>query len=117
MQSGPAHTNPQGGEGSSTQGGDSGSKAPNKKSSKSPLGKDQCRRCGKTRHWAKECPVPPKTPKAVANLTAADDNEATLLMATFYALHDLELEADKPGHITRYPLHEPQIPEPALPDI
>jgi 23S rRNA maturation mini-RNase III len=47
-------TNPQCGEVSSAQGGGSGAKvrgkAPKKKGSKPPLGKDQCRRCGKTGH-------------------------------------------------------------------
>jgi hypothetical protein len=94
-----ARTNPQGGEGSSSQGDGGGGKArgkaPKKNGSEPPLGKDQCRRCGKTGHWAKECPVPRKTPKAVANLAAADDGEATLLMATFCALHDVEPEAEE----------------------
>jgi hypothetical protein len=75
-------TNSQGGEGSSAQGcGDGGKahgKAPKKKGSKPPLGKDQCRRCGKIGHWAKECPVPRKMPKAVANLATTDDAEAML---------------------------------------
>jgi hypothetical protein len=94
-----ARTNMQGGEGSSAKGGRSGAKvrgkAPKKKGSKPPLGRDQCRRCGKTGHWARECLVPRKAPKAVANLAAADDGEATLLMATFCALHDVEPEAEE----------------------
>jgi hypothetical protein len=32
-------------------------------------------------------------PKAMVNLVVEDDGEATLLMATFYALHDVEPEA------------------------
>jgi hypothetical protein len=57
-----ARTSPQGREGSSTHDGGGGGKAhgkaPKKKGSKPPLGKDQCRRCRKTGHWAKDCPVP-----------------------------------------------------------
>jgi hypothetical protein len=88
---------PQVGEGSSDQGSGGGGKghekAPKKKGAKPPLGKDQCRRCGKTRHNARECPVPCKAPKAEAHLVAADDGEATLLMTMFCALHDVEPEA------------------------
>jgi hypothetical protein len=45
--------------------------------------------------------VPRKTPKAVANLAAADDGEATLLMATFCALHDVEPEAEEAAARTK----------------
>ena len=50
-----------------------------------------CRRCGKTDHWAKECPNRKQEKKAKAHLAQADeDDEATLLMATFCVLHDVE---------------------------
>ena len=49
-----------------------------------------CRRCGKTDHWAKECPNRKQEKKVEAHLAHADDDEATLLMATFCALHDVE---------------------------
>ena len=51
-----------------------------------------CRRCGKTGHWAKECPNRKQEKKAEAHLVQADDDEATILMAAFYALHDVEAE-------------------------
>ncbi|XP_066320247.1 uncharacterized protein [Miscanthus floridulus] len=42
-------------------------------------------------HWAKECPNHKQEKKTEAHLTQADDDdEATLLMATFCALHDVE---------------------------
>jgi hypothetical protein len=43
------------------------------------LAKDQCRRCRKTDHWARECPTKPKN--QAAHLAQAEDEEATLLMA------------------------------------
>ena len=46
------------------------------------------RRCGKMDHWARECPNRKQEKKAKAHLAQAD--EATLLMAMFYALHDVE---------------------------
>ena len=50
-----------------------------------------CRRCGKTGHWAKECPNYKQEKKVEAHLAQADeDDEATLLMATFCVLHDVE---------------------------
>ena len=48
------------------------------------------RRCGKTGHWAKECPNRKQEKKAETHLAQADDDEATLLMVTFCALHDVE---------------------------
>jgi hypothetical protein len=95
-----ACTKPQGGEGSSAHGDGSGSskghgKVTKKKSSKSLLGRDQCWRCGKTGHWARECPVPRKAPKAEAHLTVTDDGEVTLLMATLCMLHDIEPVAEE----------------------
>jgi hypothetical protein len=50
-----------------------------------------CRRCGKIGHWAKECPNRKQEKNAEAHLAQDDDDdEATLLMATFCALHDVE---------------------------
>ena len=49
----------------------------------------QCYR--KMGHWARECPNRKKEKKAQAHLAKADDeDEATILMATFCALHDVE---------------------------
>ena len=48
-------------------------------------------RCGKIGHWARECPNHKQEKKAQAHLAQADDeDEATILMATFCALHDVE---------------------------
>ena len=42
-------------------------------------------------HWARECPNRKKEKKAQAHLAKVDDeDEATILMATFCALHDVE---------------------------
>jgi len=68
-------------EGSSSHGGDDKRHDPN-----------ACQRCGKTSHWAKECPNQKKEKEAEAHLVQVDDNEPTLLMAMFYALHDVEPE-------------------------
>ena len=44
-------------------------------------------------HWAKECLNRKQEKKAEAHLAQADDeDEATILMATFCALHDVEAE-------------------------
>ena len=44
-------------------------------------------------HWAKECPNHKQEKKVEAHLAEADkDDETTLLMATFCALHDIEAE-------------------------
>ena len=52
-----------------------------------------CRCCGKMGHWAQECPNHKKEKKAQAHLAQADDeDEATILMVTFCALHDVESE-------------------------
>ncbi|XP_066311420.1 uncharacterized protein [Miscanthus floridulus] len=51
-----------------------------------------CRRCRKMGHWVRECPNR-KQEKAKAHLAQADDeDEVTILMATFCALHDVEAE-------------------------
>ena len=44
-------------------------------------------------HWARECPNRKQEKKAQAHLTQADDeDEATILMATFCAQQDIEVE-------------------------
>ena len=45
-----------------------------------------CRCCGKMGHWAWECPNRKQEKKA------DDEDEATILMAMFCALHDVEAE-------------------------
>ena len=51
------------------------------------------RRCGKTGHWARECSNGKQEKKAEAHLAQDNnDDEATILMAMFYALHDVEAE-------------------------
>ena len=77
------------GEASSSRGGDG--KRRGKASSEKTVDPNACRHCGKTGHWAKECPNRKQEKKAEAHLSQADeDDEATLLMATFCALHDVE---------------------------
>ena len=44
-------------------------------------------------HWARECPNRKQEKKAQAHLAQADEeDEATILMATLCALHDIEAE-------------------------
>ena len=44
-------------------------------------------------HWARECPNRKQEKKAQAHLAQADDeNEVTILVVTFCALHDIEAE-------------------------
>ena len=44
-------------------------------------------------HWARECPNCKQEKKAQAHLAQAnDEDEATILMTTFCALHDIEAE-------------------------
>ena len=44
-------------------------------------------------HWARECPNRKKEKKAQAHLAKADDEDkATILMAMFCALYDIEAE-------------------------
>jgi hypothetical protein len=78
-------------EGSSSRGGDGKrrGKAPEKK--KKELDPNACWRCGKTGHCAKECKNP-KEKKVEAHPAQVDDDEPTLLMAPFCALHDVDLE-------------------------
>ena len=52
-----------------------------------------CWRCRKMAHWVRECPNRKQEKKAEAHLPQADDeDEATILMAMFCALHDVEAE-------------------------
>ena len=74
---------------SSSHGGDG--KRHSKASSEKKVDPNACRRCGKTGHWTKECPNRKQEKKAEAHLAPLDDDdEATLLMTTFCALHDVE---------------------------
>ena len=78
------------GEASSSHGGDGKrrGKASSEKKKMMKVDPNACRQCGKTAHWAKECPNSKQEKKAEAHLD--EDDEATLLMATFCALHDVE---------------------------
>ncbi|XP_066392356.1 uncharacterized protein [Miscanthus floridulus] len=80
-------------EASSSHGGDGKrrDKASSEKKKKKKVDPNACWCCGKTSHWAKECPNHKQENKAEAHLAWADkDDEATLLMAMFCALHDVE---------------------------
>ena len=60
-------------------------------SEKKQVDPNACQRCGKMGHWARECLNRKQEKKAEAHLAQADDeDEATILMAMFYALHDVE---------------------------
>jgi hypothetical protein len=89
------------GEGSSSRGGGG-----NKRRGKAPRDKKKkhvdpnaCRRCGKTGHWARECPTQKQEEKKEeAHLAQADDDDKhTFLMASFCALHDVEAEGKTKG--------------------
>jgi hypothetical protein len=85
------------GEASSSYGGDGKDcgKASLKKKKKK-VDPNACRRYGETGHWAKECPNRKQEKKAEAHLAQADDDdEATLLMAMFCALHNVEAQRKK----------------------
>jgi hypothetical protein len=43
------------------------------------VGRNQCRKCGKTGHWARDCPSKPNNGKA--HLAQAEEEEGTLLLA------------------------------------
>ncbi|XP_066354689.1 uncharacterized protein [Miscanthus floridulus] len=89
------------GEGSSSRGGHDKrrGKVPQDKKKKK-VDSNACRRCGKTGHWTWECPNCKLEKKAEVHLAQADDDhEHTLMMVSFYALHDVEaLEAVKAEH-------------------
>jgi hypothetical protein len=88
------------GEGSSRGGGDGkrrgkASSEEKKKKKKKKVNPNACWHCGKIDNWAKECPNRKQEKKAEAHLAQAnDDDEATLLMATFCALHEAEEKAE-----------------------
>ena len=66
---------------------------------KKQIDPNACQRCGKTGHWARECPNRKQEKKVEAHLAQADnDDEATILMTMFYALHDVE--AEEKGEVT-----------------
>ena len=81
------------------------------KKKKKKVDPNACRRCEKMGHWARECPNLKQEKKAQAHLAQSDDeDEATILMATFYALHDVEAEEweeattmEGPGNTTPQP--------------
>jgi hypothetical protein len=80
------------GEASSSHGGD-GKRRSKASLEKKKIDPNTYRRCRKTCHWAKECPSRKQEKKAEVHLAQADDeDEATLLMASFCALHDVEAE-------------------------
>jgi hypothetical protein len=54
------------------------------------------RSCGKIGHWAQECPNHKQEKKAEAHLAQTNDkDEATIPMATFCALHDVEAKKEE----------------------
>ena len=60
---------------------------------KKQVNPNACRHYRKIGYWARECPNRKQEKKAEAHLTQADDeDEATILMAMFCALHDVEVE-------------------------
>jgi hypothetical protein len=77
------------GEASSSRGGD-GKRRGKASSEKKKIDPNACRRCGKTGHWAKECPNRKQEKKAEAQVD--DEDETAFLMASFCALHDVEAE-------------------------
>ena len=78
---------------SSSHGGDGKRHGNASSEKKKQVDPNACRRCGKMGHWARECPNRKQEKKAQAHLAQVDDeDEATILMATFCALHDVEAE-------------------------
>ena len=78
---------------SSSHGGDGKCRGKASSKKKKQVDPNACRRCGKTGHWTRECSNRKQEKKAEAYLTNADDeDEATILMTTFCALHDIEAE-------------------------
>ena len=81
------------GEASSGHGDDGKRRGKASSEKKKKVDPNACRRCGKMGHWAKECPDRKQEKKAETHLTQADDDdEATILMVMFCALHDVEAE-------------------------
>ena len=88
------------GEASSSRGGD-GKRRGKVSSEKKKVDPNVCRRCGKMGHWAKKCPNRKQEKKAKAHLAQADDDdETTILMAMFCALHDVETK--EKGEVMRW---------------
>ncbi|XP_066351449.1 uncharacterized protein [Miscanthus floridulus] len=78
---------------SSSHGGDGKRRGKASSEKKKKVDPNTCRRCRKTGHWARECPNRKQEKTAEAHLAQAnDEDEATILMATFCALHDVEAE-------------------------
>ena len=78
---------------SSSRGGDGKYRGKASSEKKKQVDPNACRRCGKIGHWARECPNRKQEKKAEAHLAQADDDdEATILMVMFCALHDVEAE-------------------------
>jgi hypothetical protein len=78
-------------EASSSRGGDGKHRSKASSDKKEKVDPNACWRCRKTGHWTKECPNHKQEKKAEAHLAQTDDDdEATLLIATFCALHDVE---------------------------
>ena len=83
---------------SSSSGGD-GKRRGKASSEKKQVDPNACRRCEKMGHWARECPNHKQEKKTQAHLAQADDeDEATILMAMFCALHNVE--AEEKGEVT-----------------
>ena len=77
----------------SSRGGDGKCRGKASSEKKKQVDPNACRRCGKTGHWAWECPNRKQEKKAEAHLAQADDDdEPTILMAMFCALYDVEAE-------------------------
>ena len=75
---------------SSSHGGDGKRRGKASSLKKKQVDPNACRRCGKLGYWARECPNRKQEKKAEAHLAQADEeDEATILMATFCALHDV----------------------------
>ena len=78
---------------SSSRGGDGKRRGKASSEKKKQVDPNAYRRCGEMGHWARECPNRKQEKKAQAHLAQADDeDEATILMVTFCALHDVEAE-------------------------
>ncbi|XP_066323411.1 uncharacterized protein [Miscanthus floridulus] len=84
---------------SSSRGGDGKRRGKPSSEKKKQVDPNACWRCGKTGHWTWECPNRKQKKKAQAHLGQADDDdEVTILMVMFCALHDVE--AEEKGDVT-----------------
>ena len=78
---------------SSSCGGDGKHRGKASSEKKKQVDPNACQRYGKMGHWARECPNRKQEKKVKAHLAQADDeDEATILMAMFCALHNVEAE-------------------------